>query len=67
MVNRIFSSHSDVRVPIISGIAKIRALGESFFEQLHNQYASPDSWAKSREILASCPSQHDLSTAWLDD
>jgi len=32
MVNRILSSHSDFRVPIISGIVKIRALGESFFQ-----------------------------------
>jgi len=42
IVNRILSSHSDVRVPIISGIVKIRALGESLFKQLHNQYASPE-------------------------
>jgi len=41
MVNRILSSHSDFRVPLISGIVKIRALGESFFKQLHDQYASP--------------------------
>jgi len=63
MVNRILSSHSDVR---ISGIVKIRALGESFFKQLHNQYASPETWAKAREIIASFPTQHDLSTAGLD-
>jgi len=34
--------------------------------QLHDQYASPETWAKAREILASCPTQRDLSTAWLD-
>ena len=66
MVNRILSSHSDVRAPIISGIVKIRALGEGFFKQLHNEYASPETWAKAREILASCPTQRDLSTARLD-
>jgi len=63
MVNRILSSHSDVRAPIISGIVEIRALGESFFKQLHNQYASPEIWAKEREIFASCPTQHNLFTA----
>jgi len=31
------SSHSDVREPVISVIVKIRALGESFFKQMHNQ------------------------------
>jgi len=66
MVNRILSSYGDVRAPIISGIVKIRALGKSFFKQLHNHYASPETWAKAREILASCPTQPDLSTAWLD-
>jgi len=66
MVSRILSSHSNVRAPIISGIVKIRALGESFFKQLHDQYASSETWAKAREILASCPTQFDLSTAWLD-
>jgi len=44
-------THSDVRAPIISGIVKIRALGKSFFKQLHNQSASPEAWAKAREIL----------------
>jgi len=39
MANRILSSHSDFRAPIISGIVKIRALGKSFFKQLHDQYA----------------------------
>jgi len=29
MVNRILSSHSDVRAPMISGIVKIRALGKA--------------------------------------
>jgi len=66
MANMILSSHSDVRVPIISGIVKIRALGKGFFKQLHNEYVSPETWAKAREILASCPTQHDLSTARLD-
>jgi len=42
MVNRILSSHSDIRAPIISGIVKMRAVGESFFKQLYDQYASPD-------------------------
>jgi len=55
MANRILSSHSDVRAPIISGTVKIRALCESFFKQLHGQYASPET-----EILASCPTQGDL-------
>jgi len=58
MVNRILSSHSDVRALIISGIVKIRALG--FFKQQHNQYASPETWAKAREILASSQTQHDI-------
>jgi len=49
--------------PIISGIVKIC---KSFFKQLHDQYASPETWAKARETLASCPTQHDLSTAPLD-
>jgi len=34
MVNRILSSHSDIRAPIISVIVTIRALGKSFFKQL---------------------------------
>jgi len=63
MVNRILSSHNGVRAPIISDIVKI---SKSFFKQLHDQYASPETWAKAREILASCPTQRDLSTAWLD-
>jgi len=66
IINRILSSHSDVRAPIISGIVKIRALGKCFFKQLHNKYASPETWAKAKEILASCPTQHDLSTVRLD-
>jgi len=66
LVNRILPSHSDVRAPIISGIVKIRALGKSFFKKLHDRYASPETWAKAREILASCPTQHDLSTEQLD-
>jgi len=65
MFNRILSSHSDIRVPIISGIVKIRALGESFFKQLHDQYASPETCARAGEILASFPAQHHLSIAWL--
>jgi len=63
MVNKILSSHSGVRAPIISGIVKIRALGKSFFKQQHKQYPSPETWAKAREILASCITQLDLSTA----
>jgi len=42
IVNRILSSHSDVRAPIISGIVKIRTLSESFFKSLHDQFASPE-------------------------
>jgi len=66
MVNRILSNHSDIRAPIISGIVKIRALGKGFFKKLNDQYASPETWAKARDILASCPTQRDLSTALLD-
>jgi hypothetical protein len=38
MVNRILSSHSDIRVAIISGIIKIRTLGESNYRNsVHHQ------------------------------
>jgi len=36
-----YTGVSDVREPIISGVVKIRALGKSFFKQLHYQYTSP--------------------------
>jgi len=59
-VNRILSSHSDSRAPIISGIVKIRDLGESFFKQMHDQYASPDMCKSKRDTCF----LHDLSTQY---
>jgi hypothetical protein len=64
-VNRVLSSHGEVRAPIIAGIVKIRALGEAFFKQAHEQYASCGTWNKARELLNSTPTQRELSTARL--
>jgi len=43
-LNRVLSSHPNVRAPIINGIIKIKALGEALFQETHDTYASPETW-----------------------
>jgi len=59
-LNRVLSSHPNVRAPIISGIIKIKALGEALFQEIHDTYASPETWQQARALLDACPQQHTL-------
>jgi len=59
-LNRVLSSHPNVRAPIISGIIKIKALGEALFQEIHDTYASPETWRQARALLDACPRQHTL-------
>jgi len=43
-LNRVLSSHPNVRAPIISGIIKIKVLSEALFQEIHDTYASPETW-----------------------
>jgi len=52
-LNRVLSSHPNVRAPIISGI--IKALGEALFQETHDTYASPETWQQARALLDACP------------
>jgi len=49
-----------MRAPIISGIIKIKALGEALFQEILDTYASPETWQQARALLDACPRQHTL-------